>query len=386
MEVGMAEKILIVDDDLETLRLIGVMLQRQGYEISAANTGELAISMAKKEKPDLIVLDIMMPLVDGYRVAREIRNDPSTTHVPILMFTAKSQVDDKVAGYEAGADDFLTKPVHPAELSAHVKALLEKAVKPTAGDSKKNSAYIIGIASCKGGLGVSTLALNLGIAYNALTDKETLAVELKPGMGSWGVDLDIAESHGLEKILALPIEEITPEVAEQNAVFTSFGIRLLMASNNTRQITFTDSAEKTIAMIDALSTLVPVLILDIGNPYLPGFDHICSICDQLLVITDAFPATVLRTRRLLGNIQLEPARGTRNIQVVLYNHVRSDLFLTAEQVTKLLPGNPVRVLIPPVPEQVFQANQKYIPLIKIQPEGLYAQQVNELARIIRSKA
>jgi len=381
----MPEKILIVDDDLETLRLIGVMLQRQGYEISAANTGELAISMARKEKPDLIVLDIMMPMVDGYRVAREIRNDPSTAHIPILIFTAKSQVDDKVAGYEAGADDFLTKPVHPAELSAHIKSLLEKAVKPQPVETPQKSAYIIGIAGSKGGLGVSTLALNLGIAYNELTGKETLAIELKPGMGSWGVELDIAESYGLEKVLALPIEEITPASAEKNAVHTSFGIRLLMASNKTRQITFTDSAEKTIAMIDALGEIIPVIILDIGTPYLPGFDQICSICDQLLIITDAFPATVLRTRRLLGNIQLEPARSTRNINVVLYNHVRSDLLLTAEQVSKLLPGNPVSVMIPPVPEQAFQANQKYMPLIKIQSDGFFAQQVNELAKSIFSR-
>lgn len=378
----MSEKILIVDDDLETLRLIGVMLQRQGYEISAANTGELAVTMARKEKPDLIVLDIMMPVVDGYRVAREIREEPATKHIPILMFTAKSQVDDKVAGYEAGADDFLTKPVHPAELTAHIKALLEKAVKPAPVETGKKPGFIIGIAGCKGGLGVSTLALNLAIVYSALSNKETIAIELKPGMGSWGTELDIAESYGLEKILALPIDEINPETAEKHAVHTSFGIRLLMASSKTRQIEFTDSSEKTLKLIEALSSVVPVIVLDIGNPYLPGFDQICSICNQLLVITDAFPATVLRTRRLLGNIQLEPARSTRNINVVLYNHIRSDLLLTAEQVSKLLPGNSVSAMIPPVPEQVFQANQKYIPLIKIQPDGLFAQQLNELAKSI----
>ena len=381
----MPEKILIVDDDLETLRLIGVMLQRQGYEISAANTGELAISMARKEKPDLVVLDIMMPVVDGYRVAREIRNDPATAHVPILMFTAKSQVDDKVAGYEAGADDFLTKPVHPAELTAHVKSLLEKAVKPAPVETQQKNGFIIGVAGCKGGLGVSTLALNLAIVYSTISNKETMAIELKPGMGTWGTELDIAESYGLEKILALPIDEINAEIAEKNAVRTSFGIRLLMASNKTRQIPFSDSAEKTIAMIEALSTIVPVIVLDIGNPYLPGFDQICSLCNQLFINTDAFPATVLRTRRLLGNIQLEPAKSTRNINVVLYNHIRSDLLLTAEQVSKLLPGNAVSVMIPPVPEQVFQANQKYIPLIKIQPDGLFAQQVNELAKTFRTR-
>ena len=126
-------------------------------------------------------------------------------------------------------------------------------------------------------------------------------------------------------------------------------------------------------------------MLDIGDPYLPGFDEICSVCNQLLVLTDGFPATVLRTRRLLGNIQFEPAKTTRNIDVVLYNHIRSDLLLTAEQVSKMLPGNPVRVMFPPVPEQIFQANQKYLPLIKIQPDGLYAQQIFELSKMITAR-
>jgi Response regulators consisting of a CheY-like receiver domain and a winged-helix DNA-binding domain len=95
-------KILIVDDDLETLRLVGLMLQRQGYEISAANSGSQALGLARSESPDLIVLDIMMPEMDGLQFSQRVRKDPAIAAIPILMFTAKSQVDDKVAGYEAG--------------------------------------------------------------------------------------------------------------------------------------------------------------------------------------------------------------------------------------------------------------------------------------------
>lgn len=94
----MPEKILIVDDDLETLRLVGLMLQRQGYQVALAHNGAEALSMARNEQPDLIVLDIMMPDMDGYEVTRRLRNETATTVTPILMFTAKSQVDDKVKG------------------------------------------------------------------------------------------------------------------------------------------------------------------------------------------------------------------------------------------------------------------------------------------------
>ncbi len=378
----MPDKILIVDDDLETLRLIGMMLQRQGYEIVAANTGELALATATREQPDLIILDIVMPGMDGYRIAREIRKNPDTARTPILMFTAKNQVDDKVAGYGAGADDYLTKPVHPAELNAHVRTLLSRKEKPKALDITTGSGCVIGILGCKGGLGVSTLALNLAISLGDMTNKEVVAVELKPGMGTWGVELDIAESYGLEKILALPPGEITAAVVEKYAVHTSFDIRLLMASEKAQKVSLLDLPEKTIAIIKGLNSSIPVVVLDIGNPYLAGFSEIHTLCDQLIVLTDAFPATVLRTRRLLGTVQFEMSEKSRFIDVVLYNHIRSDLGLSAEQVSKMLPGNTVKFMIPPVPEQVFQANQKYVPLSRIQPEGLFAQQVNELARTV----
>ena len=133
----MAEKILIIDDDMDTLRLVGLMLQRQGYEIVAANNGKQGIEKAAEESPDLILLDVMMPDMDGYEVTRQLRAMPETASTPILMFTAKSQLDDKVTGFEAGVDDYLTKPTHPSELQAHIKALLARAqknvpVQPTA--------------------------------------------------------------------------------------------------------------------------------------------------------------------------------------------------------------------------------------------------------------
>ena len=378
----MPEKILIVDDDMETLRLIGMMLQRQGYEIAAANTGELALATAVKDKPSLIILDIVMPGMDGYHIARELRKNPECARIPILMFTAKNQVDDKVAGYGAGADDYLTKPVHPAELNAHVRALLSRKQKLRDKYDESETGCVIGIMGCKGGLGVSTLVLNLAISLGGMTNKEVVAVELKPGLGSWGVELDIAESYGLEKLLALPVGEITAAVVEKFAVHTSFDIRLLMASEKIQKIDYGDLPEKTIAIIKGLNSSIPVIVLDIGNPYLAGFSEIHKLCHQLIVLTDSFPATALRTRRLLGTLQFDLSEKNRFIDTVLYNHVRSDAGLSAEQVSKLLPGTTVKFMIPPVPEQVFQANQKYIPLSRIQPEGLFAQQVNELSRTI----
>ena len=105
------------------------MLQRQGYEISAASNGIQALAMAQSEHPDLILLDLMMPDIDGVEVTRRLRSNDATKDVPIIMFTAKTQVEDKILGFEAGADDYLTKPTQPRELFVHVKAVLSRTSK-----------------------------------------------------------------------------------------------------------------------------------------------------------------------------------------------------------------------------------------------------------------
>ncbi|MEE9514024.1 MAG: response regulator, partial [Anaerolineales bacterium] len=122
----MTNKVLIIDDDVDTLKLVGLMLERQGYEISVASNGTLGLAKAAEDKPELILLDVMMPDLDGYEVTKRLRSNPALAHIPIIMFTAKTMVDDKVAGFEAGVDDYLTKPTHPAELTAHVKAVLAR--------------------------------------------------------------------------------------------------------------------------------------------------------------------------------------------------------------------------------------------------------------------
>src|SRR5512141_238584 len=162
----MSEKILIIDDDLDTLRLVGLMLQRQGYQISAATNGQQGLEKAFDEDPDLILLDVMMPDMDGYEVTRRLRQNPSTMETPILMFTAKTQLDDKVVGFEMGADDYLTKPTHPTELQAHVRSLLARSIRKgdDSGVPFEHDGYVVAVLSARGGLGVSSVAVNLAAA------------------------------------------------------------------------------------------------------------------------------------------------------------------------------------------------------------------------------
>lgn len=119
----MKSKILIVDDDLNICELLRLYIEKEGFETIVANDGEQAVDMALKNHPDLILLDIMLPKLDGWQVCREIRK---TMETPIIMITAKGEVFDKILGLELGADDYVTKPFDTKEVVARVKAVLRR--------------------------------------------------------------------------------------------------------------------------------------------------------------------------------------------------------------------------------------------------------------------
>ena len=119
-------KILVIDDDIAINELIKINLELQGYEIKQAFNGTEGFALAKQEQPNLIVLDVMMPEVDGFTVAQRIRQCEDISDTPILMLTALSQLSDKVNGFDIGVDDYLTKPFEIEELVVRVRALLKR--------------------------------------------------------------------------------------------------------------------------------------------------------------------------------------------------------------------------------------------------------------------
>ena len=123
------EKILVVDDEEDILELVRHHLKREGYEVRCAETGERALQIAKSEPLNLIILDLMLPGIDGLEVTRLLKGDPRTQHIPILMLTAKGEESDVVAGLELGADDYVTKPFSPRILVARTRAGLRRQLK-----------------------------------------------------------------------------------------------------------------------------------------------------------------------------------------------------------------------------------------------------------------
>jgi DNA-binding response OmpR family regulator len=117
-------RILVVDDDAPSVKMISFLLREEGYDVSSTDSGVTALELVERERPDLIILDVMMPHVDGFEVCRRIRQK---LDVPIIFLSAKGETVDKVMGLQLGADDYLAKPFEPAELLARVKAVMRRA-------------------------------------------------------------------------------------------------------------------------------------------------------------------------------------------------------------------------------------------------------------------
>ncbi len=122
----MSKKIVVAEDEPQIARLIEFKLKKEGYSVTSKENGEEALQAIKEDKPDLILLDIMMPVMGGYEVLRRLKEDENLKNVPVIMLTARAQEKDVVKGIGMGAEDYITKPFHPAELLARVKRILAK--------------------------------------------------------------------------------------------------------------------------------------------------------------------------------------------------------------------------------------------------------------------
>lgn len=383
---GMSEKILVIDDDVDTLRLVGLMLQRQGYQISVANSGQQGLIKAAEELPDLILLDVMMPEMDGYEVARRLRINPATAAMPILMFTANNQLNDKVAGFESGADDYLTKPTHPSELQMHVKALLGRIPrKADTGSLQQKKGTMIGVLSARGGLGVTTLAMNVAANLFARSKSEVALAELVPGKGTLGMDLGLNDQKTLARFLGGDPADVTRDRVREALIPHLSGVRLLLASSQPGDIHLTSQLVNYEKLVKRLATLGRFVVLDLGSGLSPYAQKVIPMCNQLLVVLEGLPNSIIHTRILLDEI-VKLGFKKQNILTALNNRTRSDTQLSASIVQDKL-GYPLTVTFTAAPELLTQATRMQTAAVLCQPDGVTAKQVTKLTdRIVELEA
>ena len=228
-----ATKVLVVDDDLNIQRVLVFTLKQEGFEVHVASDGETGVEMAKSVAPDLILMDVAMPKLDGYAATQRIRAAEEGRRVPIIMLTSEADVEQRVKGLRAGADDDIVKPFHPLELIARIKALLTGL---GASQSKTEAETAVRGRLClfygaKGGVGTTTIAINTGIALARQLKRRVSLIDANLQFGDLRVFLDLGLDNA-SIVNAINEPDLDAELLKSLVVSHHTGIELLLGPPN----------------------------------------------------------------------------------------------------------------------------------------------------------
>lgn len=397
----MTHKLLIVDDHPETLEIISRVLRQQGYAVTATTSGMQALTLADAEQPDLILLDGMMPDLDGWEVCRRIRNNPKIAQTPIIMFSAVNVAEQKLAGFNAGADDYLTKPTEPVELIERVQNLLEnvpprpelvgvaapESAPPVAKAADigrtvtlASSSQVVAILGARGGAGTTLLAINLALTL-AAPEHPVALVDLDVRQGHVGLYLNQKVSNGLNKLARLPENMLTKDVSARLMPYNDH-LQLLLTESDLAGTGDTPSANQVQEIMEALAVLGATVVVDCGLGITAVNRPVIEQADHLLLCAQPERVGLAAVKQFIAQLQN-----------ILFPHTRLHLVLldfggnanVPQQAIETFLGQPVAAVIPIPSQELRRAVNKSIPLVQLNPESKATTLINELAHQLVKK-
>ncbi len=265
MSVVSPTNILLVDEDTTLQDQICGALG-PGYQVTQVRTGEEAFARAVRQCPDLAIVDAALPGMDGYTLTRNWRGVESTRALPIMMLTLKSELGDKVAGFEAGVDDYVTKPFQAPELAYRIKNLVQRSHAVAAPEAKpRKRARIITVFGTKGGVGKTTLAVNLAVALQRRTNKRVALFDCDFFFGDISLHMNLPPTSTVVDLIDR-MDQLDPELIERVMLTHSSGVRVLLSPpqpEQAEQVT-ADHIER---LIQALSEMYDFVIVDCHPNY-----------------------------------------------------------------------------------------------------------------------
>ncbi|HSM57513.1 MAG TPA: response regulator [Candidatus Sulfomarinibacteraceae bacterium] len=370
----MSQKVIIVDDDRELLHLIGLALHRAGFQpIGAANADE-ALRKVQEEQPALIVLDVMLPGVSGIELCRKLRQEAGTLPLPIIMLSARSHVDDKIEGLEAGADEYLTKPISPKELIARIKALLER-TRRLQQSAQSARGHVLGFVGAKGGVGTTTVALNIA-ATLATRGHGVIAVELHPYAGTFDVQLGHTPRETLGDLWGADSARLNQRMLKMALLSDASGLDVLYGPRDPetwREL----EPEMVTELIENLSALADYVLLDLPGTMSAASQAALRQCDLITLVSRGETDSVASGARLL---ELFKAWGVGRglVEAVIVNQVPLAMGLTVEQISQEL-GCDVRGVVPPAADACAAALKRGRPLVLTHPDIAAAEKLSQMA-------
>jgi CheY-like chemotaxis protein len=366
-------KILIVDDEPNLLRMLGFAFHKEGYEVVVAQTGFEALSKVDTETPDLLILDVMMPDMNGMEVCQQIRAMDAHKNLPIIMLSARSQVADKVEGLRSGADEYLTKPVEIEEMLARVYALLERTARLSSATPQSLLGRVIGLIGAKGGAGTTTVTLNLAYALS-IQGHKSIAAELHSFYGSFSAQLGFEPGDTLSAISMLEPDYITSR--EVNRAVTGMGMGVLFGPQPDDGI-IKFRAEQARAVVHELSGMADLTLLDLpASPHATTetavrlCDYICLMVEPDLMSLDAGSVKI----KLLNDW----GKSNAQIGLIVVNKGNSAVNINNARITELLKCN-IFGVVPPMAEACITAQQARQTVVQLQPTLMASQNLTQMA-------
>jgi pilus assembly protein CpaE len=373
-------RILIADDDAIIRELVGLVLHQEGFQVLPAKTGEEALSLAMRRQPDLCILDVMMPGTDGYTVCRHLRTNESTRLMPILILTAQAEARDKLAGFEAGADDYLTKPFDPAELVLRVKALLARSqMSKISANKNVRRGKIWTVFGAKGGVGKTMTAVNLAIALAREPNTSIALVDADFSFGDLSAHLNLAPSRTILDLLPY-LDELDEELLAKVMIRHESNVRVLLGPYRPQD------AER----------VTPEALQHILQALIEYFDYVlvdcaCSYDDRTLALLDNADLILMLLTPEIGPVKnastfLELANeleiSPSKIQLIL-NRANSEVGIAAAEIERALQkAIPMRLISGGRP--VVMSVNRGVPMLLEQPQHPFSQQITRFANQLKA--
>ena len=369
------EDILLVDDDRVIQRMVGGFLNRTGYRVRIASDGVEALRLVRDHVPDLVITDVAMPELNGIELTARLRGHHQTAGVPILMFSDRIEAKDALAGYAAGADDYLPKPFELAILEAKVLALLRRSIRGSATTAKRGK--VILFAHAKGGVGTTSLAVNVAVVLAAASGGPVGLLDLDVEFGDSAVFLNVKPSHTLAD---LP-DTAAPHVDEaqfEGFVTESGSVRLVVGSDVPERAMLVTLPAIQLA-IDRLARTCDYVLIDAPASFTERTLTAVDTSDLICLITSASLPSLKATRACLDLFDKLGVPQER-IQLVL-NHSTTHSMEIREASTVL--GRSPDLVIPHS-ESLDRAANAGRPLVTSDPGDPVVADVRILADAIRA--
>ena len=324
----MAYKILLAEDEPTMRRLMGMLLKRQGNEVIEAENGVPVVDLALKHQPDLILLDIMMPVMDGFETLRRIRATPGIDDIPVIFLSAKSQIEDRVEGLRMGADDYLIKPADPNELMARIDSVMLRSRRT----SRRIKGKVFGFMGAKGGVGVTTVVVNMALYLHQMA-RGAMALDMHLAFGGMADRLGMDPAQTTANLALLPAQSIDSGVVQKVLARHSSGLMVLPSPSNVPSgVTY--SAEHLISIVEAASYAAPYILLDLPSDP----DIIDVLTDQLsgvVLLMGSEPSSLRAAQRwvqYLDHLGLHNQLST----LLVHRQAQSQQYATADDVNEKL--------------------------------------------------